>query len=326
MKLSKEESHTLDIIKSFSIFSVICAHIAPVDKENIYLEYFSLLMTSLGSIGVICFFLISGFFFSSNKDKFKNLFSKKLRRIGIPWLVCGSLVYLYVALRKEGPDLSSYLNFLIGNGSYLYYLTILFLCYFLFYYFRKNTFFLILVITGSIFSLLLTITGMLPEVNPYLNPFNWFVYFAVGILLMNYNKLGMLIKVANKLLWPITIVFIIIIIKNIIENQSINYWTSSIFIFIPISILFLFGLASQKKVLSSAFLQQVGKDSFSIYLLHMPVAGLVVYITNKYQIDFFILIRPLIVLVITFSFISLYRKIFSRNDFRKHFHQLIGIS
>ena len=94
----------------------------------------SIVLQNIGTAGVLCFFVISGFFHSDPKNGQSKIdyFWKKLYRLGIPWLISSSCVYLYVHLRKPPLSLLSWLAFVIGNGSYTYYMTMLTIFIFLF--------------------------------------------------------------------------------------------------------------------------------------------------------------------------------------------------
>lgn len=82
------------------------------------------------------------------------------------------------------------------------------------------------------------------------------------------------------------------------------------------------GVRIANEKISNLFIK-LGEYSFSIYLLHMPVAGIIVNITNRFDLIFLLLIRPLIVIGIVIVFIRIYKKVMEK--FNKKYLFLIGI-
>lgn len=52
----KKRDRKLDTIKFFAILSIICAHVSPVTNNNTIYQKISLLLDSLGCLGVGVFF------------------------------------------------------------------------------------------------------------------------------------------------------------------------------------------------------------------------------------------------------------------------------
>ena len=67
----------------------------------------------------------------------------------------------------------------------------------------------------------------------------------------------------------------------------------------------------------SRWLEKMGKASFSIYLLHMPVAGVVANLLNRSEYFAPLTIfRPIIVIAITMLFVRLYFGLFTKDVFK----------
>ena len=65
------------------------------------------------------------------------------------------------------------------------------------------------------------------------------------------------------------------------------------------------------------WVKNLGKESFSIYLLHMPVAGVIANLLNRSEYFAPLTVfRPLIVIFITIMFIKVYLKIFTKDIFK----------
>jgi fucose 4-O-acetylase-like acetyltransferase len=114
-------SSVFNSAKVLSILSVILAH-SKLNDDSFYNN----IAERLGCIGVITFLFISGYFYNISKYGIQSFFFKRIKTIIIPWLFLGTVVFVFS--RKE-LTLISWFNWIIGNGTYLYYLTILMLCY-----------------------------------------------------------------------------------------------------------------------------------------------------------------------------------------------------
>ena len=93
------------------------------------------------------------------------------------------------------------------------------------------------------------------------------------------------------------------------------------------SLCLIIGLYNLKDLLTKlrmkALLIYVGKLSFSIYLLHMPFAGIIANLLNKSEaFALLTFVRPLIVIAITIFVIEAYKKTVRNNKFML---RLIGI-
>lgn len=180
----KERSAALDYIKGLSILSVICAHCNSVTgSASDFANVSSLILQNLGTFGVICFMVISGILYRVPQGNVGKFFGKKLKTIVIPWIISASLVWLYVYLRKPPLTLENWARFVIGDGSYLYYLTMLMLFYAVFTFLpfmRTKAALLVCQIITAISCLWFYQIGNL---SPYLNPLNWIGFFALGMMM-----------------------------------------------------------------------------------------------------------------------------------------------
>ena len=298
-----KRSQFIYAVKGFAILSVICAHTSNVSKvssmENIVAGN---VLSSLGSIGVAVFFIVSGFLFANNNYPFLSFFKKKIATILIPWVVTGTVVYCYVAIRKNGFSAIDWLNFISGNKSYLYFLTVLMSCYLIAFYINKKPVKLTLVMILSIVSILLTTSKVITQINAYMNPLNWFFYFGLGYLLFNFDKLQSFTAFAKRTIFLWVAIFLVLLLVFSI-NGSIGYWTNEYLVFELISVICIFGICSFPSVYQSKAINIIGKESFSIYLLHMPFAGFVANVFSRFDFALITLIRPLIVLLLTVIFI-----------------------
>lgn len=286
------------ILKALAIFCVICAH-TPYDTQG----WLSTILNNLGTIGVPVFFLIAGYYYHAKKYSFGQILKKKSITVILPWIFCGIIVYLYIVLRKGGFGLFSMLQYVIGYYSFLYYMTILML-FFVVFYFVKDSKWIILTLTFVSIGWLI-LQGILPSLTiiyPYLNPLNWLVYFSFGVFCQYYVNIEKVANTVSKYKWIFIVVGLLVFILPILFNYRFSYWKLAYLPFIILTFFGMFALATIKP-LNNRLMVDVGKKSFSVYLLHMPIVGL----SNLICIHFVVYaVRPFIVLAVTYGAVVIY--------------------
>lgn len=300
MQDNRKKSETIYYIKGLSILSVICAHCnAVLNTGSIFAQTCSTLLGNIGTFGVICFFMISGGLFHFT-DK-KIFFKKKLVHIVVPWIISATCVFLYVRLRKPPLTITAWFNFVIGNGSYCYYLTMLMLFYVLFVFvsFMQNEKILILCIAVTVVSLFFCYNlGF----SPYMNPLNWIGYFAGGMII---RKHEIDFKVTPRLYAVTVLIMSGLLIYQVYMHAGgyfgginvLTCWSGAL-------VLLLTGkyMGSKKDYnFVKKILKYSGEKSYFIYLWHMPVAGIIARIMNIKPLINFVLLRPLIILGIVLA-------------------------
>ncbi|HGH1676150.1 acyltransferase family protein [Clostridium perfringens] len=302
-----EKRNFINSMKFIAICSVVNAHSIPNISGGPIFNFFIKFSTEFGSLGVGIFFLISGFLFNNNY-KIKDFFSKKIKSIIIPWLASGFIIYFYVYIRKGGLSFKTYLNFIIGNGSYLYYLTVLFIIYFIFLYI-KNKYIILLLFFMSIISIKLTYINFFNNINPYLNPFNWIIYFVLGILLKQY--LDKVIFYCEKYLKLNIIIYLVLNYYIIYNNFSIGYWGKYSILLECLGILIVIAIVNKYLKFKEIF-NDIGRESYSIYLTHMIFAGAVVKLFSLSKLKISIIFSPLLVLILSYLGIRVLRFLFDK--------------
>ena len=299
----------IDALKFLAIFSVVCAHIAPTVSDNIISKKIGILFNDFGCVGVGIFLAISGYFYYNNNKKIKVFLNEKINTIFIPWLFVGTLVYILVFYFQNTLSFLNYIKFLVGYGSYLYFLTILILLYIIYSKLKDNICFLNITTILSLMSI--TITTILGYNSfSYLNVFNWMIYFNIGIYIT--KKYFILIIFIN------TLTNILIIIYDI----NIGYWTNNGLIYSLITSFFFVSILEIIK--ENKLINFIGKNTMPIYLIHMPIAGILVRIANILNSILFDISKPIITLLITTLVIYIYNIIVKKigNEKLKY---LIGI-
>lgn len=312
--MSKTKSSLIYILKSYAILFVIFAHSTGIIENVCTLsQYSSKCAQVIGTMGVPIFFAISGYLVFFNEKNFGNFLINKIKKILIPAIISGSIIYLYVHLRKGNLSVSTYLNFIIGNGSYLYFITLLFAFFILFYFLKKKNK-ITLIIEIMIFLLSLTNFFLnyyhvisLPG-SPYLNPFYFIIYFLIGFIINKYHVQKIMNKVVNNYL-ILCITFccsITLLVLGTIDLLRISYFSPMYLLFTLCNSIWLTKLSL---ITDNKLQKSIGKYSFSIYLYHMPFAGIVANLFNRIPKYSPVFIRPFIVLGLTYAIILLYKKL-----------------
>ena len=194
----------------------------------------------------------------------------------IPWIFCGIAVYCTRFVSQPlNFNVLEIINWILGNGSYLYFMTMLMLIYMIIYLIPKNkNYFCYIFIIINIISIFLTQLNILPTdvdssmmafsyLNPYLNIFNWIGIFSFGLILREYNIFDLNINMKYVIFAAVTFLGIITIF-----NIEPNYWNVFILLFNILVFFIIFNISN--KYFHNNFFINLGKNSFPIYLLHMP--------------------------------------------------------
>lgn len=322
---SFSERDYIFVVKAFALLSIVAAHVATVPQNsppwNVLLGY---ILSSIGSIGVGVFFLLSGYLYFRTTKTFCQFFYSKIRTILIPWFFCGTFLFLYVVLRKGGLNFYNWFTTLTVF-SHLYYLTVLMIFYLLFWKLRNNNCFLIFFSCLSIISITLTGQEIL-DIYPYINPLNWALYFILGLLIRKYDLLEKLALFCKKWLVMISCVYVIILIIYLSWGIYISYWKHAAIIAELFAIALVLGISSYCSGMKKTnWFVYLGKMSFSIYLLHTPFAGIITNLFNHFHLWYFTLFRPLIVILMTLLGIEIVRYLSKKIKVNKIADILLGV-
>lgn len=317
------ETNFIHIGKGLALISIVSAHTAAVNNKSYYLmEY---ILNSIGAIGVGIFFIFSGYLFYSSNKTFLEFLKKKVKTILIPWFSLGTLVFLYVALRKGGLTLLNWLDTLLVH-SHLYYLSILIFFYIIFFKIRNKQFILIIISILSIISI--TLTGLLDiPIYPYINPFNWAIYFILGLWMKKYNLLRYLAKKCRNWLPFSGLFYGIILTIYLVNGVYITYWKYAALLCEIVAIAVVFGMVDWclgRK--NCKWLIYFGKLSFPVYLLHTPFAGIINNLSNRYELYFLTFFRPIIVICLTIIVIEGMGFIGKKLKISKVVNYIIGVN
>lgn len=318
----EKRDNVASIMRALLLLSIVSAHSSITFNETtgVFSQNIWKIWQIWSIIGVPGFFGLSGYFFKGSQESFQTMLWKKSRGICLPWIVCGTVTY-FISLYPSY-NLKRYGEFIIGYNSYLYYLTILIICYLLFYKHCRSTLFLVMCIALNLGSLALTQAGVtIPGITNFLNPFNWIGYFAIGCLLKKYEILDY-IKHRKSIQVCLSFLLIVTILVGYFLNIKSYFYVFS-FIVGSSAIVGIYSIACFLVFGKNDMLGQLGNYSFTIYLLHMPIVAILKKAVRLIDVNFYIAI-PVITIGIFFFALTIFNKL-TRNTRISSIQEVIGM-
>ena len=321
MDSKEKRNNYIYILKALARFSVICAHATPLAEGSSKWNMLSAqVLDYLGTFGVPVFFCIFGYLFGGNTRTWRAFWKRKATTLFLPWICCETLLWFYVVLRKGGISVSAWLLFLLGYHHTTYYLTILVVFYVLYWKIHKPGAIRVLNVI-SVISMLETgwNVGIFHRVNTvldsyYLNPFNWMLFFGIGLLIRQKAQ-----EAERSIRWSNSL-GILCVCGSIVYFSVHAYFGLEMYYFSRYAVignLLNLGTAAYlgqilMNLKKKELLFKIGDWSFAVYLLHQFVAGLVVAVTNHWDCFVLTLCRPWIILVITAGGVMVVDRLFSK--------------
>lgn len=319
---SKKCSSLFTIARVFALISIVAAHIsfpasAPYTLEKIY--------SLIASIGVIAFLFMSAYYY--NPQKFSSLgavIKTKLVSIGIPWLFLGSITYLYNGILSGTIHPLGLLKWILGYKTYLYFLTILFFCFVIFY--KANRLFCVCCIPVTIMSLMLTALGFMDSIidflhiTNYLNILNWIGIFAFGQLCRTFDT-KKIYEFIYKFRLLLILIFILAGAVIFVFDIPTGYFSIIGIYFEIIGVLCIFGV-STFNIFNINLFQNIANNSFAIYLIHMPVIGVIDRIYNINIVTQ--ILSSILVVALAHLALEIFRFVIRKIKCEKLFNPLFG--
>lgn len=292
----------IDFIKGLFIISVFVAHLTykQLNNTEIIAKIFISFKETISIIGVPGFLFISGFLYDSKKYDFRNFFAKKVRRILMPWIIWGSVVFIVSSFFGERIpiNITQFFAYLIGYKTLYYYNTVLIFLYIVFFRLKINKNRVMIFIALN----LLSIVANLPIGTVYLNPLNWIGFFALGIFYKSYKeKIDLSLSNRNTTIY---IMFILALIIRLIayykEISGFAYFSVDAFMFELTCLLIVIKVINNKAIIRFKSLERLGEKSFFVYLTHLPVAGILNILIPSTIMGFFF---KLIIITVVYKII-----------------------
>lgn len=315
----KECSEVFTVSRVFALISIVCAHI---NFEGAVGRAYSI----LGSIGVIAFLFMSSYYYRPEKfSSFFGMLKNKFISIGVPWIFLGTVVYLYNGMLSNKLSLMSYFKWIIGNGTYLYYLTVLFLCFTIFYKPSKTLNIVSIILT--LISLILTAAGVMKpiveflHITNYLNIFNWIGIFSLGQLTRSADPKKLFEFFGAVRIYVILTFLLVAVLLVIFKKVEVGYFSYIGIYFELLGVLCIF-CVSTWKVFSNKFFVSIANNSFAIYLIHMVLIGVMDRVYNIHTITQ--IISSLLVIAVAHIGLQICRFIIKKIKAEKFLNPLFG--
>lgn len=225
-------------------------------------------------------------------------------------------------------DFKNWFNWIIGNGSYLWFLTILICCFFIFYFIKDKKIWLYFAIILNLTSLIITSFGFLTsfteysgiKINNYLNIFNWIGVFALGIL--SQKELFRFIIFLRKNIIIFLILFLIVLCLSIfLEPQYAGYFSKLAIPFEVVGCMTILAISSLK-LFDKKNIYSISTFVFTIYLTHFLVFPIKRILGN---ILIFELINPIIILIVNYLVLMLGMRISKKIGLDYMYRLCLGI-
>lgn len=318
----KKWDNNITAVRVIFLLSIVAAH-SSITREEASSEMLLWRIWQVWSlIGVPGFFILSGYLFKGKSAPLGQLWLKKWKSVITPWLICGSLIYLITQIGEYSRI--GYLKFLLGHGSFLYYMSTLCVCFLLFYLFHDNTAVLFVFVALNCTSLILTQYGIYkPIFTNFLNIANWFGYFAFGCLIREYGLLEKSRKTVRGNQIILALAGLIAIVCGVLLKVETYFYLAAF----PIGCICFFSaycLCILLKVEQSKIMRNIGTWSFSIYLLHMPVAAALKRVVRMVNLNLYVLI-PVITIALFWMVLGVLDKLGSKNKIMDRITFLIGM-
>lgn len=321
-KLSHTDSQALYFVKAVAIFSAVAAHASVIDTSTRASTVITCLWDIFSSLSIGSFLITGGILYSRAPGDTLRFWKHKAVTLLLPWVFCSGLTYIYRGLNGHGLGLWGYVNWMLGNGTWYYYATIYVVMLALFKPIWQRP----PALWGCVGVNVLVLTGRAFGIHPfswlpfseYLNIFNWFGFFALGILLRrNGLKLG-----PRTVPWCAAA--FLLAFAYVYRHGIFNYFHIANTLYSAFGFFLLFALG--RKLADSwmmPFFREMGATTYCVYLLHMPIVQAV---GRKIPVTFFHhLFIPVIGMGVMLVLIQCGKWITTRLPHGKFLRMLVGL-
>lgn len=316
-------------MKFFAVVGIVACHCLDISKNATWISEASVgILDYFIGYGVSIFYFLSGYLFHP-ENKFINFIYKKSKSLIVPWIVTGTIVFLYIVIRKGGFSLIAWGNWILGIDTYLYFMADLLVYFLLLYWIKKSKLAMRIFGVVLIYALLenpvlgITTVSKLFDILQINAFYLLLFYFGAFLDTCKLNIQKSIIFCKKTVL--ITL-FIFVGVTYLQKNKAIYDSVLWLIEWVKIVNLLIFvtGFAAYLNE-KWKWATEVGKYSFSIYLLHMPFAGMIAYLLNLNKLfSILTIVRPFIVIALTMLLIRFI--LFLDDKFQLHgkFNLIIG--
>lgn len=321
-KLRHTDSQALYFVKAVAIFSAIAAHSSVIDTSTEASTVITCLWDIFSSLSIGCFLITGGILYTRSEGDTARFWKHKAKTLLLPWVFCSLLTYGYRSLFGHGFTLWGYTKWMLGHGTWYYYATVYVLLLALFKPIWQKP----RALWGCVAVNVLLLTGRAFGVDPfaglpfseYLNPLNWFGFFAFGILLRRSGlQLGQRAVPWCSAAFLLAFVFV--------YRFGIFYYfhiANTLYAAFGFLVLFSLGRKLADSRLAPLF-REMGSTTYCVYLLHMPIVQAV---SRKIPVTLFHhLFIPVICTGIMLVLVQIGKWITARMPLGKQLRILVGL-
>ena len=319
-RLNEKDSMALYFVRAIAILTSVAAHVRITDYSTALNEFFSRAWDMSSCLSVPCFLIIGGILYSRKEADGRNYWRKKAQSLILPWLFCGMLTYGYRAI-FEGGSLLGLICWLVGHGSWLYYVTVYLVLMFIFKPIRNNVPALWACVAVTAVQLVLKSkdSGVpSPLDNDYLNLLHWIGFFALGILL---RRRGLRL---NKVFLAGCFVVFIVSAVWVYHKHIYNYFhiINAVYTVSGFFVLLTIGRQITGAKLCRG-IRAIGTSTYCIYLLHMLIVPPI--LRRIPGITFKTVFGPVIGVIVLMLLIDIGKRITAKLPFGDKLRMLVGV-
>jgi len=267
-KLSEKDSMALYFVKTVAILVSVAAHVSTIDTSTPVIGFFTRMWDMSSCISVTSFLIVGGILYTRTPGDGRSFWKRKAKTVILPWLFCGLVTYGYRAIYEES-SLLGLVCWLLGHGTWLYYVTVYLFMLLVFKLIHRNVPALWACVAVTAVQLALKANGGgIPSFleNDYLNPLHWVGFFALCILLRRQG-----LRLSKGFLGICAAVFAVasvIVYRRWIYNYFHIF--NAVFTVSAFFVLLVLGrwLAGTRL---RGCIREIGTSTYCIYLLHILI-------------------------------------------------------
>lgn len=265
--------------KAIAILTVIVAH---SNFQSVQSDGLVMLLDRIGSMGVPVFLILSAYYYRPEKySSWPALLKSRINTV-LPWLILASVCYFWSYIRMgKVISMQSCLQFLLGHNSIFYFVTVLLMLQLLFYFLRSMGkkrlalgSILVSIVTTELaaFGITDAIVAQLGLTN-YLNILNWLGFFAIGLYCQTKTEDEILSFLKKSTVWAALSWGMFFVLGSFVERGQYGYFSVLGIFMETASAILILRLAWS--ICHYNWVVQLGKYSFSIYLIHINIVPVV---------------------------------------------------
>lgn len=322
-KLSQRDSLALYFVKAVAILSSVAAHTSVIDRSTAWSSCVTRLWDMFSCISVGAFLVVGGILYTRKSGDTAVFWKRKAKYMILPWIFCSLLTYGYRFVSGHPCDLLGYIRYVLGIGTWYYYVTVYLVMMIVFKPIWRKPAALWGCVAVSGFCLTLRAYGVeipLDRIldSEYIDPLYWLGFFALGILLR--RRALVLSRAMVAVSCAVFAVSAVVVYRNSIFNYF--HIINSVYSLSGFVVLLSLG----RRVADTPggkYARWIGSSTYCIYLLHMPLAQIALRRLPSGGIMY--LLAPIVGVAVMLVFIELGKWISRKLPFGETLRLLVGL-